>query len=152
MARPGSPAGAIGVEAFEKSLSDRQRPGFLAGVEPDHSGETVVVRNHNARAGPANRKRRTGTTLRSRATTGSTTTAEPKGAIMMPATIEAREESTHVATVQPAVKLTYEDYCAAPADKRYELLDGELIMVPAPNLKHQTVQVKLTTRLALFVA
>ena len=70
---------------------------------------------------------------------------------MMPATIEAREESTHVATVQPAVKLTYEDYCAAPADKRYELLDGELIMVPAPNLKHQTVQVKLTTRLALFI-
>ena len=56
-----------------------------------------------------------------------------------------------MATAQPAVKLTYEDYCAAPADNRYELLDGELIMVPAPNLKHQRVQVKLTTRLELFI-
>ncbi len=56
-----------------------------------------------------------------------------------------------MATAQPAVKLTYEDYCAAPADKRYELLDGELIMVPAPNLKHQTVQLKLTMRLGLFI-
>ena len=32
-----------------------------------------------------------------------------------------------MATAQPAVKLTYEDYCAVPADDRYELLDGELI-------------------------
>ena len=70
---------------------------------------------------------------------------------MMPTTIGAREESTHVATAQPAVKLTYEDYCAAPTDSRYELLDGELIMVAAPNLKHQRVQVKLTTRLELFI-
>ena len=70
---------------------------------------------------------------------------------MIPVTIRAREESTHVATAQPAVKLTYEDYCAAPADNRYELLGGELIMVPAPNIKHQTVQVKLTTRLGLFI-
>ena len=44
--------------------------------------------------------------------------------MMILATIGAREESTHVATAQPAVKLTYEDYCAAPADERYELLDG----------------------------
>ena len=70
---------------------------------------------------------------------------------MIPATIGAREEGIHVATAQPAVKLTYEDYCAAPADKRYELLDGELIMVPAPNLKHQTVQLKLTMRLGRFI-
>ena len=57
----------------------------------------------------------------------------------------------HVATTHPAVKLTYEDYCAAPADERYELLDGELIMVPAPNTKHQKVHAKLTTRLSLFI-
>ena len=31
----------------------------------------------------------------------------------------------------PPRNLTYEDFCAAPADNRYELLDGELIMVPA---------------------
>ena len=66
---------------------------------------------------------------------------------MMPATIGAREENTHVVTAQPAVKLTHEDYCAAPADKRYELLDGELIMVPAPDLKHQTAQLELATQL-----
>ena len=70
---------------------------------------------------------------------------------MIPTSIGAREESTHVATAQPAVKLTYEDYCAAPADNRYELLDGDLMMVPAPNIKHQTVQLKLATRLDLFI-
>ena len=70
---------------------------------------------------------------------------------MIPVDIGAREESTHVATTQPAVKLTYEDYCAAPADERYELLDGNLMMVPAPNIKHQRVQLKLATRLDLFI-
>ena len=52
----------------------------------------------------------------------------------------ATGESTDVATTQPVVKFTYEDYRTTPADKRYELLDGDLIMVPAPNLKHQRVQ------------
>ena len=70
---------------------------------------------------------------------------------MIPTSIGAREESTHVATAQPAVKLTYEDYCAAPDDERYELLDGNLMMVPAPNIKHQRVQLKLATRLDLFI-
>ena len=37
---------------------------------------------------------------------------------MIPVDIGAREASTHVATAQPAVKLTYEDYCAAPDDER----------------------------------
>ena len=69
-----------------------------------------------------------------------------------PATIGAREESSHVATAQPAVKLTYDDYCAAPADNRYELLDGELIVVPAPNTKHQRVNRELTTRLDRFIS
>ena len=71
--------------------------------------------------------------------------------MMILATIGAREKSTHVATTQPAVKLTYEDYCATPADKRYELLDGELIMVPAPNLKHQRVQLELAAQLHQFI-
>ena len=55
-------------------------------------------------------------------------------------------------TTQPAVKLTYEDYRTAPADRRYELLDGDLIMVPAPNLKHQKVQRHLGQRLSQFIA
>ena len=71
--------------------------------------------------------------------------------MMIPETIRAREESTHVATAQPAVRLTYEDYCAAPADNRYELLDGELIMVPAPNIKHESVRSLLGRELINFI-
>ncbi|MCY4659647.1 MAG: Uma2 family endonuclease [Acidobacteria bacterium] len=56
-----------------------------------------------------------------------------------------------MATIQPVVKLTYEDYLTTPADTRYELLDGDLIMVPAPNLKHQKVQRRLGQRLSQFI-
>ncbi len=41
-------------------------------------------------------------------------------------------------------KYTYEDYLRTPEDKRYELIGGELIMVPAPTTKHQEILVKLT--------
>ena len=34
-------------------------------------------------------------------------------------------------------KLTYQDYANTPDDERYELIDGVLIMVPAPNIAHQ---------------
>ena len=44
-----------------------------------------------------------------------------------------------MATTERAVKRTYEDYCATADDKRYELLNGDLMMVPAPNRKHQWV-------------
>ncbi len=50
-----------------------------------------------------------------------------------------------------AVKFTYEDYRHTPEDQRYELLDGELIMAPAPNLGHQRIDAKLGWRLAQFV-
>ena len=70
---------------------------------------------------------------------------------MIPTTIGAREENTHVATALPAVKLTYEDYCAAPAENRYELLDGELIMVAAPNIKHESVRSLLGHHLSNFI-
>ena len=52
---------------------------------------------------------------------------------------------------QPILKFTYEDYRTAPPDKRYELLDGELLMTPAPNLKHQRLQLRLGMRLAQFI-
>ena len=45
-------------------------------------------------------------------------------------------------TTQPVARFTYEDYRTTPADERYELLDGDLIRAPAPNLKHQKVQFK----------
>ena len=56
-----------------------------------------------------------------------------------------------MATAQPALKLTWEHYRATPEDKRCELLDGELLMTPAPNLKHQRVQLRLGSRLARFI-
>ena len=51
----------------------------------------------------------------------------------------------------PTVKFTYQDYQHTPDDQRYELLDGELIMVPAPNLGHQRIGTQLGWRLAQFV-
>ena len=56
-----------------------------------------------------------------------------------------------MATTQPVVKFTYDDYRTAPADKRYELLGGDLIMVPAPNLRHQEVQFRLGQALGRFI-
>ena len=56
-----------------------------------------------------------------------------------------------MATAPPAFKFTYEDYRTAPPDKRYELLDGELLLTPAPNLRHQRLQLRLGTRLAHFI-
>ena len=43
--------------------------------------------------------------------------------------------------VNPRVRFTYEDYKTLPEsmDKRYELLDGDIIMVPAPTTIHQRV-------------
>jgi Uma2 family endonuclease len=56
-----------------------------------------------------------------------------------------------VASAQPAFRFTYEDYRTAPPDRRYELLDGDLVMTPAPNLKLQRAQVRLGEPLARFV-
>ena len=41
----------------------------------------------------------------------------------------------------PRIPYTYADYCTLPEDmaRRYELLQGELIKVPAPTLRHQQV-------------
>ncbi len=54
-------------------------------------------------------------------------------------------------SLNPAIKFTYEDYQHTPDDQRYELLDGELIMPPAPSLSHQRIDAKLGWRLAQFV-
>ena len=48
-------------------------------------------------------------------------------------------------------RLTYEDYANTPDDERYELIDGELIMAPGPNMPHQSNQSKLGWRIAAFV-
>ena len=52
---------------------------------------------------------------------------------------------------KPRLKLTYADYCTTPEDKRYELLDGKLIMSPGPNEAHQRTQAELGFLLMTFV-
>ncbi len=37
------------------------------------------------------------------------------------------------------VRLTYDDYCRAPEGLRYELVEGDLRMVPSPNVSHQRI-------------
>ena len=44
--------------------------------------------------------------------------------------------------------LTYEDYLDTPDDERWELLRGELFMVPGPNTAHQTNYFKFSFALA----
>ena len=52
---------------------------------------------------------------------------------------------------KPTTKLTYEDYCKTPDDERWELLDGELVTVPSPNVLHQDLSGNLFVLLKLFV-
>ena len=54
-------------------------------------------------------------------------------------------------TAKTRVRFTYEDYLSTPEDKRYELLDGELVMVPSPTWPHQRTEMKLGIRLGGFV-
>ena len=54
-------------------------------------------------------------------------------------------------TAEPKIKLTYDDYAKTPEDERWELLDGELIMAAAPNMKHQSVQSNTDWHVQRFV-
>lgn len=48
--------------------------------------------------------------------------------------------------------LTYEEYLAMPEiNRRYDIVDGEMIMSPGPTSLHQWVLLQLTLRLAPFV-
>jgi Uma2 family endonuclease len=40
---------------------------------------------------------------------------------------------------QANIKFTYSDYAQLPDDKRYELVEGDFLLVPAPNLRHQRI-------------
>ena len=57
-----------------------------------------------------------------------------------------------MAIPNPIVKFTYEDYLNAPEDKRYELLDGELVMTPAPGERHQSISILLGSKLFQFAS
>ncbi len=41
------------------------------------------------------------------------------------------------------IKFTYQDYLLLPEDKRYEIIEGKLIMVPAPIPYHQDISKNL---------
>lgn len=50
-----------------------------------------------------------------------------------------------IGTFNPDVKLTCEDFVLFPDDgKRHELIDGEHVVTPSPNTKHQAISVNLT--------
>jgi Uma2 family endonuclease len=52
---------------------------------------------------------------------------------------------------KPAIKHTYADYLGAPGDKRYELIDGGLIVVGSPSIAHQTASMGLSLEVGSFV-
>ena len=49
------------------------------------------------------------------------------------------------------LRRTCADYLTTPEDKRCELLDGELLMVPAPGEAHQRFQAELGFHLMTFI-
>ena len=55
-----------------------------------------------------------------------------------------------MATQRSGTLFTYEDYCNMPEDERYELIDGELIMVAAPRRVHQGTSRNISTPLDTY--
>ena len=47
-------------------------------------------------------------------------------------------------------KYTREDYLKTPDDKRYELIEGELLITPSPVPKHQRISRKIEFMLEKF--
>ena len=56
-----------------------------------------------------------------------------------------------MATQRTGTLVTYEDYCNLPDDERYEVIDGELIMVAAPRRVHQASSRNIGTPLDIYV-
>ena len=52
---------------------------------------------------------------------------------------------------KPRLKFTVKDYMSTPIDKRYQLLDGEMIVAPSPVTRHQTILMNLALVLQQFV-
>lgn len=51
----------------------------------------------------------------------------------------------------PGHRFTYQDYRLLAEDKRYELIEGDLLLTPSPNARHQAIQFRLVLKLGLFV-
>ncbi len=57
-----------------------------------------------------------------------------------------------MSVTQSIKPFTYDDYIAMPDDgKRYEIIDGELTMTPAPIPRHQKILLGLSAKLLQFV-
>lgn len=58
-----------------------------------------------------------------------------------------------MARVNTQIKFTYEDYKNLPESetKRYELLEGELVMVPSPGFAHQMISWNIGFLLGKFI-
>lgn len=54
-------------------------------------------------------------------------------------------------TQRARIKFTYEDYRHTPEDKRYELIDGELILAASLRRVHQRTEIRLGNRIYTFV-
>ena len=55
-------------------------------------------------------------------------------------------------SVRPLARVTYFEYSSLPeTGPRYQLIEGKLVMTPAPSYRHQTVQIRLTVALYNFV-
>ncbi len=54
-------------------------------------------------------------------------------------------------SVPAALKFTYEDYALLPEDRRYEVVDGELLLTPAPTPFHQVVSERIGHLLGAFL-
>jgi Uma2 family endonuclease len=53
-------------------------------------------------------------------------------------------------TISQKTRHTYEDYLNTPDDKRYELIDGELIMTPSPISYHQWISKNIAYEIERF--
>ena len=52
---------------------------------------------------------------------------------------------------KPAIKFTVKEYMTTLPDKRYQLLDGEMILAPSPTQRHQAIGAQLFVALRQFV-
>lgn len=54
-----------------------------------------------------------------------------------------RAKETAAQHLDQRVRLTYDDYCRMPAGLRYELVEGDIRMVPSPSVRHQELSQRL---------
>jgi Uma2 family endonuclease len=60
------------------------------------------------------------------------------------------DEIRETVAIYRSRKCTYEDYAKLPEGAPYQLIGGELVLSPAPSLKHQRVARKLATKMTVF--